>query len=193
MSDYVVVPLSALSATADAIKEKLGTQEDIEFTIDGFKDAVDAISGSIDFSGIKQELSLNNIGGLFTAFINGTWDYQEKSFVSGTNPLTIDFGRPIKGFFTYPKSLQLSKLTGEATAFSISIFNDADLETGQQTLNWAINKRAGGNGGINATSFARISSWTLVDGVWSGVPTYPTNANFHPFRFNIPYIFVYWW
>lgn len=43
MSDYVVVPSSALSATADAIKEKLGTQEDIEFTTNGFKDAVDEI------------------------------------------------------------------------------------------------------------------------------------------------------
>lgn len=44
MPDYYVVPTSALASTADAIREKLGTEEEIEFTQDGFKDAVDLIS-----------------------------------------------------------------------------------------------------------------------------------------------------
>ena len=43
MADYYVVPKSALDATADAIKSKTGSSEEIEFTGDGFKDAVDAI------------------------------------------------------------------------------------------------------------------------------------------------------
>lgn len=43
MPDYYAVPTSALTSTADAIREKLGTEEEIEFTQDGFKDAVDAI------------------------------------------------------------------------------------------------------------------------------------------------------
>lgn len=43
MPDYIVVPKSALTATADAIKEKLGTEDEIEFTQEGFKNAVEAI------------------------------------------------------------------------------------------------------------------------------------------------------
>lgn len=43
MPDYYVVPTSALTSTADAIREKIGTEEEIEFTQDGFKDAVEAI------------------------------------------------------------------------------------------------------------------------------------------------------
>lgn len=43
MPDYYVVPALALTATADAIREKTGSSEEIEFTTDGFKDAVEAI------------------------------------------------------------------------------------------------------------------------------------------------------
>lgn len=43
MPEYYVVPTSALTATADAIKEKTGSSETIEFTQDGFADAIAAI------------------------------------------------------------------------------------------------------------------------------------------------------
>ena len=43
MPEYCVIPTAALSATADAIKAKTGSAEDIEFTQDGFADAVAAI------------------------------------------------------------------------------------------------------------------------------------------------------
>ena len=44
MSDYSIVPNAALTATADAIRTKSGSQATIEFDHDtGFKDAVDAI------------------------------------------------------------------------------------------------------------------------------------------------------
>ena len=44
MSDYSIVPNAALTATADAIRTKSGSQATIEFDHDtGFADAVDAI------------------------------------------------------------------------------------------------------------------------------------------------------
>ena len=43
MPEYCVIPTAALSATADAIKAKTGSAEDIEFTQDGFADAIEAI------------------------------------------------------------------------------------------------------------------------------------------------------
>lgn len=46
MSNYSIVPNAALTATADAIREKLGTQETIAFDKNtGFKSAVEEISG----------------------------------------------------------------------------------------------------------------------------------------------------
>lgn len=57
MPDYYVVPALALTATADAIREKTGSSEEIEFTTDGFKDAVEAINAG---SSIKKAISFEN-------------------------------------------------------------------------------------------------------------------------------------
>lgn len=62
MADYYVVPKSALTATADAIKEKTGSEEEIEFTKDGFKDAVEAIIRStIEKTPVNQDLALKDV------------------------------------------------------------------------------------------------------------------------------------
>lgn len=60
MADYYVVPKSALTATADAIKEKTGSEEEIEFTKDGFKDAVEAIETGIDSLTLDERISVLN-------------------------------------------------------------------------------------------------------------------------------------
>lgn len=43
MSEYMIVPTDSIDATADAIKVKLGSQNDLVWGQDGFADAVDAI------------------------------------------------------------------------------------------------------------------------------------------------------
>ena len=145
--------------------------------------------GSIDFSDIKQDFSLLNIGSLFTAFEDETWDSLEYTCVSGTNPIVIDFGRPIKGLLIYPKSLAIDSVAGEGAVMSFSIWDDPD-ENGIQSRKWGVLRI---KSSANTNLVSRISSYTLQNGVLSMVPQYPTNAAYHPFRFNIPYIFLYWW
>lgn len=150
---------------------------------------------SIDFSSIKQNFSLTNIGSLFTALESGKWDSLEYSCVSGTNPITINFGRPIKGLLIYPKSLATDNVAGEAADMSFSFWNDPD-EDGVQSRKWGIVrlKTTTTTSAVANTNLAsRLSSYTLQNGVLSMVPQYPTNAAYHPLRFNIPYIFLYWW
>lgn len=151
--------------------------------------------GSIDFSDIKQDFSLTNIGSLFTAFENGKWDSLEYSCVSGTNPITVNFGRSIKGLLIYPKSLDTDSVAGEAADMSFSFWNDPD-EDGIQSRHWGIlrAKTTTTTSGTASTNLlSRLTSVTLQNGVLSMVPQYPTNAAYHPLRFNIPYIFLYWW
>lgn len=60
MADYVVVPKSSMDATADAIREKTGSQEDIEWTQDGFADAIGEIEGAASGSGFTvDEIAMN--------------------------------------------------------------------------------------------------------------------------------------
>lgn len=151
--------------------------------------------GSIDFSSIKQDFSLTNIGSLFTAFENGKWDSLEYSCVSGTNPITVNFGRSIKGLLIYPKSLETDSVAGEAADMSFSFWNDPD-EDGIQSRHWGILRAkttTTTSGAASTNLLSRLSSFTLQNGVLSMVPQYPTNAAYHPLRFNIPYIFLYWW
>lgn len=63
MSGYSIVPNAALTATADAIRTKSGSQDTIEFDHNtGFKDAVDAIpSGGTDYMA-------QNIQGTLTSY-----------------------------------------------------------------------------------------------------------------------------
>lgn len=148
--------------------------------------------GSIDLSDIKQDYSLYNIGGLFTAMEDGTWDVIEQSFASGTNPMTVNFGRAIKGLLMYPSNIVCTTdLGGEAIAISLSLWYDAD-EEGTQAMKWSVVRYKGTNKSSTALA-TRLSSYTLTNGLLSMVPAYPSNANYHPFRFNIPYKFLYWW
>jgi len=184
---------AGLTSIANAIRTKGGTSAQLAFPA-GFVSAVQAISagGGMDLSAIAQDVSLNNIGGLFSAFQNGTWGSVEKSFTSGTNPMTVDFGRAIKGVMYYPKSITvLSGLANsEREVLGIGIFNE-EGESGSQSILWSICRKKGGTAA--STAFATRASTTLANGVLSMVPDYPSNASYHPFGFNIPYMFVYWW
>lgn len=156
--------------------------------LDGYSTLIDSIqSGGIDLSAIKQSTSLQNIGGLFNSFENGNWDSLEYTCVSGTNPIQIDFGREIKGFICYPKSLT-SPVGNTANNFVLQMWGSSD-ENGQQTISWFASDRiANQNNGIS-----RVGSVTLVNNVLSLTPDFPSNASYHPFRFGYPYLFVYWW
>ena len=44
MAEYYIAPKSSFDATADAIREKTGSQATIEWTQDGFADAIADIS-----------------------------------------------------------------------------------------------------------------------------------------------------
>ena len=149
--------------------------------------------GGIDLSDIAVSISQNSIGGLFTAFEDGSWDSLELTVTSGTNPILIDFGRPIKGFVAYPKSITLISglAENEYTAFNLSIFDDPD-GNGEQIQNYNVN-RIKTNGASQNNLFNRVSAYSLVNGVLSLTPTFPGNALYHPFGFGYTYIFVYWW
>lgn len=160
--------------------------------LDGYSTLIDAIpsGGGIDLSSIIQADSLQNIGNLFGAFEDDTWDSFEFSCVSGANPILIDFGRAIKGFICYPKNLEiLTDLVGEQTALAINFFDEQDAE-GNQARIWGFVRI---KTAAQAAMLPRVNSFTMKNGVLSLVPPFPTNANYHPFGFNVPYIFVYWW
>lgn len=70
MPDYYVVPALALTATADAIREKTGSSEEIEFTTDGFKDAVDAIGTGGGYS--ADNIAMCDGGSSKNVVITGT-------------------------------------------------------------------------------------------------------------------------
>lgn len=192
MSNYLTTD-TELNAVADAIRVKSGADGLLTFPA-GFISAIETISAgsSEDFSPLHQDLSKNNIGGLFTAFDAGSWGYVEKSFSSGTNPLTVDFGRPIKGFFCYPKNITAAAgLTGESAVFGIAVYQEAESESGAQSLIWSSYR---GKSASGVYPLPRIkASGTLANGVFSAEPSFPNNQNYHPFGFNKPYIFVFWW
>ena len=150
--------------------------------------------GGIDFSDIAQDYSYNNIGGLFKAFEDGTWDSLELTVVSGTNPIQVDFGRAIKGFIAYPKNTVLltNLANNEKAAFTLAFFNPPD-EDEIQTQNYTVTRTKNNSSASTSLFGSRIKSWTLVDGLLSLVPTYPSNNNYNPFIFGNPHIFVYWW
>lgn len=62
MADYYVAPKSSFDATADAIREKTGSSADIEWTQDGFADAIGDISGGTDNDMVK------NVEGTMTSY-----------------------------------------------------------------------------------------------------------------------------
>ena len=43
MAEYYIAPKTSFDATADAIREKTGSQATIEWTQDGFADAIEEI------------------------------------------------------------------------------------------------------------------------------------------------------
>lgn len=165
--------------------------------IDGYADLVDAIQtgggGGVDLSGVAVPVAQNSVGGMFQSMIDGDWDSLELTVTNGTNPINIDFGRTIKGFICYPKSITvLSGLaSAENNAFALCVFDDPD-GNGVQTFLYNV-ARWKTNGGPQASVFNRMSSYTMTNGLLSLVPQYAGNEAFHPFGFGKPYIFVYWW
>lgn len=184
-----------LTSVANAIRAKSGGSNQLAFP-SGFVSEISNIpsgGGGIDVSDAAVPIAQNTIGGLFTAMQNGTWDVLEFTNTSGANPIEIDFGRAIKGYIAYPKSITcLSGLPkDENNAFAIAIFDDPDGNGAQAPL-YAVNQYKT-NGGTQTKLFNRISSYTFVNGLLSLVPNYPSNASYNPFGFNNTYIFVYWW
>lgn len=195
MANYLTTDTD-LTAVADAIRAKGRTSGLLAFP-QGFVDAIEDISGGgggVDLSELSTNISQNTLGGLFQAFMDGTWGTLELSVVSGTNPIIIDFGRAIKGFVFYPKSITVpSGLSGNAnTVVQIDVFQEP-TETGQQNSLYFIGRTKTDNNYTTTNIAARVNSWTFVDGVLSLVPSYPSNVTYHPFGFNKPYTFVYWW
>lgn len=87
MSDYSIVPNAALTATADAIRTKSGSQATIEFDHNtGFKDAVDALpSGGIDQISAMYDGTLTSV--TVTSVLLG------RSIFRGYTPL-VEFHAP---------------------------------------------------------------------------------------------------
>lgn len=54
MAEYYIAPKSSFDATADAIREKTGSQATIEWTQDGFADAIEAIPSGVSIDSIAN-------------------------------------------------------------------------------------------------------------------------------------------
>lgn len=194
MANYLTTDTD-LTAVANAIRTKGGTSAQLTFP-QGFVDAIGAISGGggggVDLSDLSTDINLNTLGGLFQAFMDGTWGALQLSVVSGTSPIVVNFGRAIKGFVAYPKNTRmLSGLTNSSqTVASIAVFDDPDGNQ-EQAIKYAAGKYR--DNIINNFPFTRINTTTMTNGTLSLVPQYPGNANYHAFGFNVPYTFVYWW
>ena len=70
MAEYYIAPKSSFDATADAIREKTGSQATIEWTEDGFADAIDAIPGGYT----ANDIATKNISGVITIDTSSTID-----------------------------------------------------------------------------------------------------------------------
>lgn len=149
--------------------------------------------GGVDLSPAALPMSQNSVGGMFQAMTNGDWGTLEISVTSGTNPIIINFGRPIKGYACYPKNDTCvdGLEANDNTALAFAFFEDPD-GTGAQSLIYCI-QRTKTSPKAESTLFYRVSSFTFVNGVLSLVPQYPTNKNWSPFGFGHTYRFVYWW
>ena len=89
--DFYIVPTAALDATADAIREKTGSQASIEFTQDGFADAIEDIESGYSFEQIaNHDFSYN---GELT--LTGTriypFAFERAGFTSVSAPNVISF------------------------------------------------------------------------------------------------------
>lgn len=78
MSDFYISPKAAFDATADAIRAKLNSQTDIEWTVEGFADAIGDIQTG-GGSAVVQPLSVTE-NGVYTA----------PSGVDGYSPVTVN-------------------------------------------------------------------------------------------------------
>ena len=147
----------------------------------------------IDVSDLATSISYNTIGGLFKAMQEGTWDSLEMTNVLGTDPIEINFGRAIKGYICYPKAVTVlgGLSTNNNVAFSIALFGDPD-GNGAQTVSWSVMKSK--TGGTSETNlFPRCTAYSLVNGLLSLTPQYPSNNSYQPFMPGEAYIFAYWW
>ena len=140
MSDYSIVPNAALTATADAIRTKSGSQATIEFDHNtGFKDAVDAIpggggthsaSGSItvvsDISITAEDPQSVNFPGLQLPFQPDylcVWYDLDEYKTAGSNAPNYNFILVIRNLTTFPPiRLSTTVSTVSACANSDYIF-----------------------------------------------------------------------
>lgn len=92
MAEYYIAPKSSFDATADAIREKTGSQATIEWTEDGFADAVDAIpSGGTDYlEQILQKTIVSYENSVVTALNSERTFYQQTLLQSISFPNVTD-------------------------------------------------------------------------------------------------------
>lgn len=166
-------------------------KKDVE--IFGVTGSYEGGGGGVDLTPAAVPISQNAIGGLFTAMQNNKWGVYELTVTSGTNPIEIDFGHTLKGIIAYPKEITLlSGLAYNDCCAAAIIFWDAPDENGEQAAIYSF-ERTKNNSRNDATLFYRISTASMINGVLSLTPTYPTNQQYHPFGFGKPYYFIYWW
>ena len=152
--------------------------------------------GSIDFSDIGQAKSLNNIGYMFTAMQTGRWDYIEFTVISGTSPINLEMSEDAAGWICYPKSFDGQSPTANESniVFDMNILTDPDSQ-GNQNSKWSVWRTrypSGSTAASGATKFPSAAT-TIENDIIICVPSNPSSSTTHPFKFNIPYLLVYWW
>ena len=136
MSDYSIVPNAALTATADAIRTKSGSQATIEFDHNtGFKDAVDAIpsgGGGPDLSNdtvtaatlLVGETAHDSSGTAITGTLTGLDLMPGTLVITAVNPTTaISIPRGVLGWNSTGKylinSTRIFPVGGSVSTFKI--------------------------------------------------------------------------
>ena len=152
--------------------------------------------GGIDFSDIGQVKSLHNIGYMFTAMQAGHWDYIEFTVISGTNPINLEMSETAAGWVCYPKSFdgQSPSANESNIVFDMNILTDPDSDGAQNSLwsVWRTRYAFGSTAAAGATKFPSAAT-TITNNIISCVPSNPSSNVTHPFKFNQPYLLVYWW
>lgn len=93
-NEFYIVPEAALDATADAIRAKTGSQASIEFTQDGFADAIDDIPSGVSYENALLDGSLSGtyenitVTSIKSGFFSGA-KYPNVTFYSFPNVVTL--------------------------------------------------------------------------------------------------------
>lgn len=175
MPDYIVVPKSALTATADAIKEKLETEEEIEFTQDGFKDAVEAIDTDGDYS-LEEILYGEAPVGEVYLIPTKKVPYRGIMYKKKITKLTIDFTHGY-GFGVSNGNTECIQFCTSLTNLTIICNNTAfpSYVCNNMTNNyiWIVK---GTLKSMSQNAFRGNSGLTCLDLTYSGMGSFPTNS-----------------